>query len=193
MSRPEFRQPPKSLYERASGWLQDQLDRLISLLVSGGRVGVVAWIALLVVLGLVGYLLWRLIVTTRRDPRAPRPHAQITTEVRRTATEWERDADDHERAGRWRDALRCRYRALVARLGSAGVVNDDDPSRTPREHRMQADVALPADAAGSFAEAVDLFERAWYGLRPTGEQESARFRSLADGVLAATAPGRDAP
>ena len=191
LSRPEFRQPPKSLYERATQWLDEQLERVLSTLLSGGRDSVVAWIALVAVVALVGFLLWRFITTTRRDPRIRTEPLHVTTEVRRTAAEWERDADEHERAGRWRDALRCRYRALVARLGSAGVVDDDDASRTPREHRLEADHALPVDAARSFAEAVDLFERAWYGHRPMGEGEGARFRSLADGVLAAaTAAGK---
>ena len=185
LSRPEFRQPPKSLYERATQWLDEQLNRVLSTLLSGGRGSVLAWIALFAVLALVGFLLWRFVTTARRDPRARGVPLDVTTEVRRTPAEWERDADEHERAGRWRDALRCRYRALVARLGKAGVVDDDDPSRTPREHRLEAGNALPADAARSFAEAVDLFERAWYGQRPMGEGDGARFRSLAEGVLAA--------
>lgn len=185
LSRPEFRQPPKSLYERATEWLEEQLNRAISLFFSGGRGSIVAWIVLLAIVGLVGFFIWRLVRTARRDPRRRRVRPDVTTEIRRSAHDWERDAEEHERAGRWRDALRCRYRALAARLGSAGVVDDEDQSRTPREQRMEADLALPPDAARSFAEVVDLFERAWYGQRPTGEDEGTRFRSLADGVLAA--------
>jgi hypothetical protein len=191
LSRPEFRQPPKSLYERATDWLEEQLDRAISLFFSGSRGSVVAWIVLLAIVGLVGFFVWRFVRTARREPRSWRARPDVTTEVRRSALDWDRDAEEHERAGRWRDAVRCRYRALAARLGSAGVVDDEDQTRTPREQRMEVDVALPPDAARSFAEAVDLFERAWYGQRPTGEGEGTRFRSLADGVLAAVGAARE--
>jgi hypothetical protein len=42
-------------------------------------------------------------------------------------------------------------------------------------------VASPA-ASPSFDEAAELFELAWYGDRPTGADENARFRSMADAV-----------
>jgi hypothetical protein len=190
LSRPEFREPPKSLYERATDWIGEQLDRIISALLSGGRGSVVAWVALLAVLGLVGFLLWRLVRGARRGPRRRAAPIEVTTDVRRSAAEWDRDADDHERAGRWRDAIRCRYRALVARLGAAGVVDADDVSRTAGEDRLAVRHAMAGDAARSFAEAADLFERAWYGQRPTGEEDGERIRRLSDDVLAVARSGR---
>jgi Domain of unknown function (DUF4129) len=42
--------------------------------------------------------------------------------------------------------------------------------------------AAPAVAA-PFSGATELFERAWYGDRPTGRDEADRFRGLADEVL----------
>jgi hypothetical protein len=37
--------------------------------------------------------------------------------------------------------------------------------------------------AAEFGGATELFERAWYGDRPTGAHENARFRELADQVV----------
>ena len=39
------------------------------------------------------------------------------------------------------------------------------------------------EAGAAFGGASELFERAWYGNRPTGPTESERFRALADQVL----------
>lgn len=181
LSRPEFRQPPKSLYDRAIDWLGGQLDRLLSVLFSGGRSAVVGWVLLLAVAAVIGVLVWRVARSVRRDPKA-RDDAEVRTAVRRTAAEWEHEAAEHERAGRWREALRCRHRALVARLADDGVVDEID-GRTAGEYRLEVRHALPS-VARDFGDATDLFERVWYGGRAAGSDDDERFRALADRVLA---------
>ena len=98
----------------------------------------------------------------------------------RPFTAWDAEADRLEGEGRWREALRCRYRSLIARLAGAGVV-DEIPGRTAGEYRTLVGGARP-QVGEPFAGATDLFERAWYGDEATGPDESSDFRSLADRV-----------
>ncbi len=100
----------------------------------------------------------------------------------RTAEEWRAEADQHESAGRWRDALRCRYRALVAELAGNGVL-DDLPGKTTGEERADIARTVP-EASPPFSEATALFDDAWYGDAPTGRDETDRLRQLSDEVLA---------
>jgi hypothetical protein len=104
------------------------------------------------------------------------------SDPRRPAAEWRAEAEAHETAGRWRPALRCRYRALVADLASRGLV-EEVPGRTTGEYRRQVDAAVP-DVAPAFDGATLLFEGAWYGGRDTGADDAARFRALEARVLA---------
>jgi hypothetical protein len=90
-------------------------------------------------------------------------------------------AEEAEADGRWRVGLRRRYRALAAELITLGVL-DEIPGRTTGEHRREVAERAP-EAASAFAGAAELFDRAWYGNRPTGSVESARFRELAAEVL----------
>lgn len=100
---------------------------------------------------------------------------------------WRAEADDHRRAGRWRDALRCRYRALVGDLARRGVI-DEIPGRTTGEERRQmAEVAATAHAP--FDAAADLFDGAWYGDAEVGERDDDAFRALEEQVLRLTEPG----
>lgn len=80
---------------------------------------------------------------------------------RRQPSSWRDEADDHRRAGRCRDALRCRYRALVGDLARRRVL-DEIPGRTTGEERLQL-AQLAPDGSAPFALAADLFDGAWYG------------------------------
>jgi hypothetical protein len=78
----------------------------------------------------------------------------------------------------------ARYRELVTALVDDHVLADV-PGRTSGEYRLEYAGARPA-RADEFAEATDLFERAWYGAEPTGPEENQRFRELsAEAVRAA--------
>ena len=184
LSRPEFTPPPKSLYDRIVDALQEALSDVLSAFFSGGRSAIVAWIALLVVGAVVAFLLFRVVRSVRGSGTAA-PPVSVTSETRRPATEWEREAEEHAAAGRWRDAVRCRYRALVATLAARGAV-DEVPGRTAGEYRLEVLRTRP-DAAVPFADATDVFERAWYGAAPTEESDDRRFRQLASDALDASA------
>ena len=70
---------------------------------------------------------------------------------------------------------------MVADLAARGVV-DEVPGRTAGEYRTAVTRSTPA-AAPDFSVATELFERAWYGAKPTGPDDSARFRELSERVL----------
>ena len=98
------------------------------------------------------------------------------------------DADEHRRAGRYRDAVRCRYRALVGDLARRGLV-DEIPGRTTGEERAQMGRTQPA-ASRPFAAAADLFDGAWFGHYEVAAADDDRFQGLEREVLAASEAAR---
>jgi len=185
LERPEFDEPPESFLEKAFDWVADRLGDLLGNLFSGGGSSGVSWLFLLVLVGVVAFLVWRVIRTIQSTPRGGEAFT-IATDVGRPPTDWDAEAAEHERAGRWRDALRCRHRALVARLARRGVV-EEIPGRTAGEYRLEVKRAAP-DVDPEFSEATQLFEVVWYGGRDAGPPEGERFRALADRVLEGAAP-----
>lgn len=95
---------------------------------------------------------------------------------------WRGEADEHRAAGRYRDALRCRYRALVGDLARRGLL-DEIPGRTTGEERRQLRASAP-DAVQFFREAADLFDGAWYGHVTVQAADDDRFQQLDREVLA---------
>ncbi|MEO6126124.1 MAG: DUF4129 domain-containing protein [Ilumatobacteraceae bacterium] len=95
---------------------------------------------------------------------------------------WRGEAEEHRGAGRYRDALRCRYRALVGDLARRGLL-DEIPGRTTGEERRQLRVSAP-NALPFFREAADLFDAAWYGHADVGAADDDRFQHLDREVLA---------
>lgn len=186
LSRPEFQEPPRSLYQRVLDWIGDLISEAIGALVSGGTGAIVAWALLLAVVALVAYLVVRTVQGDRRRSPADASVAfGIEADDRRPADEWVADAERFEGEGRWRDAIRCRYRAIVAGLARSGVV-DEVPGRTAGEYRVLVGQGRPA-VAEQFAGATDLFERAWYG-EDAGPEGSRSIRELAARVEAGAGP-----
>ena len=150
----------------------------------GGSIGsVVGWVAIvLAALGLAAIVYvvvrnWR--PGVRRQRRARPTPAEI--EELRTATEWASDADRLEAAGAWKDAIRCRYRELVARLVDAGAAAPL-AGRTTGELRRDIAESAP-DVSRDFSAATGLFELPWYADAPTGPAELDEFKALAARVL----------
>jgi hypothetical protein len=184
LGRPEFRPPRRSLIQAAWHWVSTQIGKLLGDLFGlggGGAVTGAVVVAGLVVL--IGFAVWLIVrhwtgsPSRRRDPRFT-----VSAGWRpRTAADWRAEAAAHEAAGRWRDALRARYRALVADLAGRGVV-EEVPGRTSGEYQRMVDTTVPA-VAGPFDQATMLFEETWYGDRPSGPDDQARFDQLAGRVL----------
>lgn len=182
LARPEFREPPRPLLERILDEVNKRVGDLFDALTSGGPQSLVAWlIAIAVVVG-VAIMATRLVRSVDRD--RGRGRSRDAGERRRPAVDWRADAEAHEAKGEWRDAIRCRYRALVADLAARGLV-EEVPGRTSGEYRGQVTSSVPP-VAPDFASASDLFDRAWYGGLSAGADDASRLRALEDRVLART-------
>jgi hypothetical protein len=183
LARPEFRPPERSLMERLLDWALEAIGRLLAALGGSGAGGIVGLVLLALALVGVGILAARF---SRGLTPSPEVAAAVAGGRRRSAADWRAEAEAQERAGAWRDAVRSRYRALVADLAARGLV-EEVPGRTAGEYRREVGRALPA-AAGDFAGATELFEVAWYGPAGTGPQEAAHLRDLSDRVLQRARP-----
>lgn len=179
LSQPEYREPPRPFIQRVMDWISERAAELIADILGGGRAVVIGWVISAVVAVVVLYLLVRFVLALRADP-ARREAAMA--DPRRPAEDWVAEAERYEAAGQWRDALRCRYRALVAHLAARGLV-DEIPGRTAGEYRLEVAENLPS-AAQPFATATVMFEEAWYGGGDVDEIRHAQFRAAASEVTA---------
>ena len=153
-------EPPRPANPPNLGWLE-AIVRVIALVL---LVAVVGGLVLLIVRALRGARPRRRRRRRGDDPPADTVEAigpATTVDRSREPRDWRAEAGEHRRAGRHREALRCRYRALVGDLARRGVI-DEIPGRTSGEERAQMDsVAHPG--APPFRLAADLFDAAWFG------------------------------
>lgn len=191
LSRPEYRWDDRhrSILERIGDWIADQLGRLAAPLGVSAVPVWLGWMVLALLVGLVVVLVYRSRTAWRRRPRPGRDTSdRVVISEADVALDWAAEAQRHEDAGRWRDGLRCRYRALVGELATRGVVGDL-VGRTAGELAREVAANCPG-ANESFMSATELFESAWYGGLGVGPTERDRFARLADRVLAAADAGR---
>ena len=179
LARPEFRKAQPNLLQRLATTVSRWVSALFQGLLVGGIGAAAAWLILIVAGLVVAAVAFRLTRDVRSDPT--RALMELPVAERRTPIEWRRQAEAHEADGEWKEALRCRYRALVADLVARRAIRDL-PGRTTGEYRAEVGANVPT-GAGAFGGASELFERAWYGNRPTGAAENEQFRELADEVL----------
>ena len=177
-------QPP-SIPERALDWIVDVFaDALSSLSSPGGR-GLFAWLVILGFLVIIVALLVRLV---RNFERLPASQASVSMNVDvhegRSSREWLAAAEEAERAGNWRLAVRNRHRALVARLTARGVVSPA-PGATAGEILRSASAHSPA-VEEPLTHATRLFKDSWYGASEADRSTSERFALYAAEVLAAS-------
>jgi hypothetical protein len=189
LARDEFQPPGESVVQRFLRWLADRLDggdpEPTVIQPSGEGSGGSAPLTLLFLVLVAGALLVAIRFLVRHPRRAvvddaPEPAAEV--HEHQSAQGWARDAARHEAAGRWKEGLRCRFRALVERLTERGIV-PEVPGRTTGELRLDVRATAP-DLAADFDRAAELFDRAWYGDLDTGPDEARRFAEHADAVLA---------
>ena len=112
----------------------------------------------------------------------------VAVDRSREPVKWRAEAEQHRRAGRYRDALRCRYRALVGDLARRGLI-DEIPGRTTGEERAQLGRVTPA-ASAPFNSAADLFDGAWYGNLNVDAADDDAFQALERDVLATATQAR---
>jgi hypothetical protein len=191
MSQRRFSYEP-SLLERFGNWLSELFD-LPSVGAPGAfGGGAGAWVAwLLIVLALAAIVVVVVLAVRNRTRRRDEDEGPATSEElehRRRASEWGDDAERHEREGRWKEAIRARYRELVRTLVDRRQLGDV-PGRTTGE--LRRDLALTTPAAGeAFDAACVTFELAWYADVVTDEASLRRLRAAAAEVLAAPVEDR---
>jgi hypothetical protein len=192
--RYQWDDPPSDPLEAIAEWIADRLGGAASTVGLGGGAlpAVAGYVVLALLVGLVVFLVWRSRAGLRPRPKLGVARADVVVAAGEDDRDWAAEAAAHEAAGRWRDALRCRYRVLVGELADRGVIADL-ADRTAGEYVGEVRSTCPP-AGPAFAVATDLFEQAWYGGVATGPGERDRFARLAGDVLAVavavtTAPG----
>ncbi|MFM7063402.1 MAG: DUF4129 domain-containing protein [Actinomycetes bacterium] len=199
MSRPAYRYEP-SLLERVGRqlgeWLQRLLERLDLPGVGAGQFGggagtVVAWV--LIVLAVL-LAVAAVVQAARRRLQRETPDAtpSTTTEVEheRRAADWADEALRMERDGRFKDAVRARYRELVRTLVDRDQL-PDVPGLTTGELRRALAGTTP-QASAAFDRACTTFELAWYAELPVGVEDLGGLRDACEQVLAAPRSGPSA-
>ncbi len=178
---PDFNYEP-TILERIGEWVSDRIDSLIQPFLNiggGGATGrVIAYLFLVLAAVALVWLIWRLL----RD-RFPKPEMSPDKPVI-DISPWMRPADlrkaaeEFEAAGEWREALRARYRLLVAQLVEMHLI-ENPPGRTTGEYNRAVSAKLPA-IAEDFDDATRDFERVWYGQFDTNPASVAVMAARAD-------------
>ena len=180
LARPEFDGAMPTWWQRFLRVVGDFISRVLEAVGGGGRGSVIGTIAVLLVgLALIAVVL-RYTRTLNRDARHD---LALSGEIGRSSRDWLSEAADHEQAQRWRDAVRCRYRALLADLAAQGLI-DEIAGRTSGEYLTVVRSDVPK-AAGSFAEATRRFETAWYGHGEVTRDDVEVFGEAARSTLTA--------
>lgn len=185
LARPEYRENAPGALQRLYDVLQEWLGRALEAIVGSGEQRLLGSIVVAVILALILLLVVRFLRGVRRDPGQD---LALSVAPGRPPREWQAEAEEHERAGRWRDAVRCRYRLLLARLAARGLV-EEVPGRTSGEYLAEALDGLPA-AADDLRAVTVAFERAWYGSRPVEQGEVRAVAEAVDRVDGLTRAGR---
>lgn len=160
---------------------------------NGGALGLLLWVLLLAVVVAIAYVGYRYLAGRRGtrsaeddgdevDPDDDALAGMVIIDRSREPGDWRQEAEGHRTAGRHREALRCRYRALVGDLARRGLL-DEIPGRTTGEERNELLVSAPS-ASPFFRDAADLFDAAWYGHVAVGAGDDDRFQRLDHDVLA---------
>lgn len=180
LDRPAFRRSEPGLVERLRRTVLEALADVLGGMLTGGTADLVGWAIAVVATVVLVVLAVRFLrgVSGRgtrhrgegsQQHRAPDPAA------------WSRAAEEHARAGRFREASRCRYRALLAELEGRGIL-EDRPGQTVGEETLDLRRTRPALAV-PFGDAAELFQTAWYGPEEPFRGDLERLSRLCDRVL----------
>lgn len=173
LERAEFQTPPENLLERALREALEWIGTILSQVTAEGATGVFAWAVVLVAVSVAAFLAFRFLRQVSVERGVSRASE---TRGRRSAEEWRRTAEEHEVAGRWSEAVRSRYRAMIAEMVARGLV-DDTAGTTAGEYRRQVRTNVP-DAAPAFVEATGIFEAAWYGADRADRDDARQVAQL---------------
>lgn len=180
LQQQEYAAATPGLFERAVLWLGERLSELTLPAGVESTAGTVALLAVLVLVVLVA--LW-MAGPVRLSART-RPGPGVFGATSLSADEHRAAADEHAAAGRWAQAVRERFRAVVRALEERTLL-EPRPGRTASEAAREAAQLLPG-LAGDLAGAAQVFDDVVYGEHPAGPPADARLRQLDESVAAAT-------
>ena len=176
LARPEFGRSKPGSFDRFRRWLSNWFYRLRSSHVKGGSsIGAYVLFAIIVV-GIVAIIVWWL----RQAAREHSVEEAKATSRHKSAADWNAEAGAFVARGMYRDAVRCRYKGLVAMLAERHLLHEV-PGRTAGELRGDVTRDLPS-ASIPFDAASTLFERAWYSSDDVSEADLAKFDELSNAV-----------
>lgn len=176
------------LWEALFGWLRGILSQ--PLFEGLQRAHPVAfWVLVAGLIGLLGLLLFHFAVILRSSLRAtPRKVGEVSAapDSKPGPQDLVAEAEQAAAAGRYREAIRCVYRALLSRLDAEGLISYDQ-TKTNWEYlnTIRSIEALYKP----FAELTMLFDRKWYGLEPANVNDYQRCRRLWSEATVQHAPG----
>lgn len=184
LAREEFQPLQPSIPQRVLEWALEGIERILRTILdatTGSPTTTILLLLLIIgVLAAIGVLLAR---GVRRNPvRA----VVVQGDIGRSPQDWEAEAQAHEAAGRWREALRSRYRKLLAELSARGLI-EEVPGRTSGEYLRESLAALPA-AADDLRAVTAAFEDAWYGSRAVSQADVAAVRERTTRIVPARTP-----
>lgn len=159
LARPEYAAAQPTWWDM----LMMAIGQFIMSFLAGITPGDTTWLTVVIivvvaVLIIIGLLIWGLPRSRRRlyEP----PTSLFDADDRRSVEELRRDADAHERAGRFSEAVLDRFRALARALDDRTAIVLQPGTTAPAIGRRAAE-AFPAEAANLHM-AANLFDRVRY-------------------------------
>jgi hypothetical protein len=160
----------------------------------GGGFSILGWVLLaglaLAILAVAGYLF----ITRRREARAPKtqtatgrepaPDGEIRQVLEESPAALWRQAERCAGEGRFRDAVRVLYLAVLSLLHRQRLIRFE-PTRTNGEYVRQVQIAEQAPRAlhDPFERLTNLFESRWDGERPCESADYRATHTLAEEIL----------
>ncbi|MPZ89098.1 MAG: DUF4129 domain-containing protein [Nitriliruptorales bacterium] len=185
LARPEYRENEPAFLQRLLSAVSETVGRLLESILGAGTTSPLGLVALLLLVAAITVLVLRFVSGIRRGAARD---AELSGGTGRSPRDWEAEAEDHERAGRWRDALRCRYRLMLASLAAQGLV-DEVPGRTSGEYVAEAGANLPR-ARAELGAVTAAFEQVWYGDQPVDGRRVQEVAGTVGYVVAVARGGR---
>lgn len=183
LDNPEFVRPESTFWSDVARAILDPVGTISRFLdwLFAGTAGVPggAWTAWVIVAIAAALLIFTVVRITQSMVRDDATTLQLAPDAGSVSwRELRQQAEDAERDGDWRRALRLRYASLVDQLDESGVLQRR-PGRTTGEYARQVKANAP-DASPSFGEATSIFNFVWYGDGQANEEVVSRFKNLAD-------------
>lgn len=185
LSDPVYRLAEPTLFDRAARAVGDFIERLLTTQAPAEWGGVLAVVAIVLVLGVViaAFLVWGTPRSTRRGAAPAR--LLFGEDEGRSADELRREAASHAAREEWDAAIVLRFRALARGTAERGVT-DTPPGATVHAFAREAARAFPAQDAALESSAA-AFDDVRYLRRP-GTREVYDVVARADDAVAAARP-----